>query len=369
MVAEITSRARRSDTLVQIAMNEFSILPWEYRGSGHSTAPGAQTESEIGGRKRQFTLKMREGVIFFKEPERAPMWAVTRIFERDLKGEELVEAWRREMANENYGRFVVYRPQLGDPAGRYGAGVRATLALVQRADYSGWAREWFDSTWLDVPAHRDGKKLDLWEDRFQAASLRALYHTRDALLDRDLPAAVRRDIEPHWVAGDEAGLQRVFALAVRLFARDETDVPVDPGPQWSFAAANPVEPGGWSVVAPVAYYYNSELRFSTVWEPLLKLLERHFVWVGMNWKQNELSGFPDIIETPTGTRIVGELVHKSDDWRGQWQVETPFITLNARPVATLSAHDKLEATLELRDWLQGKISPRQCANWLSKSLD
>ena len=214
-------------------MNEFSILPWEHRGSDAPTVAHAQYELEIGGRERQFLLKMREGVIYFKSCKSAPMWAVTRVFESDLVGDELIETWRAEVARENYGRYLVYRPFLFDLKTRSG-GVQTAIGIVHRADYSGWAREWFDEIWLDVPAHRDGKTLDIWGNQFEKATRRTLHHTHREFLDRALPESARHKFETHWVRGNEAELQRVFALAQRLFVRDDDLARVPTRAQWAF---------------------------------------------------------------------------------------------------------------------------------------
>ena len=339
-------------------MDEFSITPWEHRGSGALAVPHARAQREIGGRERRFQLKMHEGTIYFREPKRAPVWAITRDFGRELRGEELVEAWQMEMARDNYGRYLVYAPHLAPEQMAYNSSAQTALSLVHRADYSGSIREWFDATALPVPAHRDGKALDMWGNNFQAASRRAFNRARATLLDRALPAAMRQNIEARWVVGDEAELQSVFELGLRLFVRAPSDQSGRTR-TWPFAAANPVSPGGWEWAGGPSYHSN--LQTSPVWFALLKLMERHFVRAGLKWRAAEIS-------KPNPLYVAQQLERWGDDWRGLWQIETPALTLEAMPRAHLSAHDKLEATLQLRDWLDGKVSPRQRANWLSKAL-
>lgn len=341
-------------------MHRFSILPGEYRGSGAASQPHAQTRLQIGGRERRFLLKMREGVIYFQEPNRVNMWAVTRVFERELAGEELIEAWREEVARANYGRYVVYRPFLFDLKTSWSGGVQTTMGLVHRANYAGWAREWFDCNWRDVPAHRDGRTLDVWGSQFEKATRRVLHHTHRAFLDRALPASARRDIETRWARGSEAELQRVFALAMRLFVRDDDLNAVSGRTAWIFLASNPTESGGWATMSPGSYY-QTPLRYAPNWNDLLKLLEQHFVLCGMSWQRGPTTDAPDSFNARQREKW-------GENWRGDWEVVTPQIQLAAQPVAHVSAHEKLETALELRDWLQGKIAPRQLANWLSKAL-
>ena len=341
----------------------MNILPWEYRGSGAQTMPGAPVERAIGeraigGQRRRFTLLMREGVIYFAEPKRAPVWAVTKIFERAVASDELIEAWQREVSRGNFGRYLVYAPHLFWDAMRYDSGAQTALALVHRADYSGWAREWFDAQWRPVPAHRDGKPLDVWGQTFQNATRRAFYHVRSALLDRALPAA-RQNIDPRWVAGDEAELRRVFELGLRLFVRPDA-ARARGGKRWPFAAANPVSPGGWGWASGPSY--QSDFQISPAWKPLLDLMEQHFIWIGLQWERIEF-------RAPLAPYVAAQRERWGDDWRGNWRVQTPSLVIEAAPPARLSSHDKLEAILQLRDWLHDKISPRQLQNWLSAALD
>lgn len=328
-------------------MHEFSISPWEHRGSGDSTDPHAQTRLQIGGRERNFQLKMREGVIYFREPKHAPVWAITRHFEREMRGGELIESWRGEIERNNYGRFVVYRPSLP------GTSINTTLAIVHRADYSGWLREWFARDWHQTPVHRDKKTLDVWGNNFQNATRRAYSHGGDALINRAMEPGERRDIPLQWLAGDEAELNRIFALVVRLFMRRDPTYPQQSGLfRRSFVASSPINEGGWFSQDWLSSFA-ADLQVSPAFEPLLRLMELHFVLVGLSWKKAT-----DRPKTQWGER-----------WRGRWETVAPDVQLAREVESWMSAHEKLEAQLELRDWLRDKVSPRQSANWLSKALN
>lgn len=328
-------------------MLDLSILPWEHRGSGAPTVPHAQTQLEIGGRARKWMLKMREGVIYFAEPKRAPVWAITRIFERNLNGDELIKAWQKEIERDNYGRFIIYRPNLP------GTSVNTTLAIIHRADYAGWVREWFAPDWHQTPIHRDRKTLDVWGNHFQNATRRAYSHVGEVLINRAMEPGERRDIPLEWIAGDEAELQRIFALAVRVFVRRDETFPQQSGPfRRSFVASSPINEGGWFSQDWLSSFA-ADLQVSPAFLPMLRLMESHFVLVGLSWKK--ATHRP---KTRWGER-----------WRGRFETVAPEIKLTAEIESSLSAHDKLEAQLELRDWLRDKISARQSANWSSKALN
>ena len=290
---------------------------------------------------------MREGVIYFTEPKRAPVWAITRVFERHLSGEELIESWKIEIERGNYGRFLVYRPNLP------GTGINTTLAVIHRADYSGWVREWFAPNWHQTPVHRDSKTLDVWGDKFQNATRRAYSHVGPALINRAMNPGERRDLPLQWIAGDEAELQRIFALAVRVWVRRDATFPQQSGPfRRSFVASSPVNVGGWFSQDWLSSFA-ADLQVSPAFLPMLRLMETHFVLVGLSWKKAHHRP-----KTQWGER-----------WRGRWETVAPEINLSATIESNLSAHDKLEAQLELRDWLKDKISARQSANWLGKAIN
>ena len=226
-------------------MTDFSLSPWEYRGSGASTAPHAKCRAQLGEREREFLLKMRGGVVYFKENKRAPLWAVTRVFERDLAGDELIEAWQSEVRRGNHGRYIVYRPALLTNRENWRESIDTAMPLIQRADHSGWMREWFEPVWHEIPPHRNGRELDVWGNQFQQATARAFYHVRDATLNRAIEPQQRANIETRWIKGSEAELQRIFSLALRLFVRaDAAAAALLRERGWSYLASNPGQIAG-----------------------------------------------------------------------------------------------------------------------------
>ena len=84
----------------------FAISPWEHPGADYSPAPQAETQLEVGWKKRRFWLKMRDGVIFFREPSLVPLYAVPKRFDFEASDQEqLIASWKREVEGGNYGSF------------------------------------------------------------------------------------------------------------------------------------------------------------------------------------------------------------------------------------------------------------------------
>ncbi len=332
--------------------DEFAILPWEYRGSGCDTTPHAFASLDVGGRKREFLLKMRGGIIYFKESQRSQIFAVLRQFESELRDDELIKAWSSEIERENFGRFL-WRPLSfgGTPA-------TTVIVSITRSDFSGWISDAFHISWLETPRRTGGKILDLWERNITHAINPAIERVRNSLLDRSMPSSERPIVPLRWVLGNEDELRHIFAVGMRLYARTR-DGSAYSG-YWGFAATNPASEGG---------FFNSahsnkrgDLIFSPVLTDFLRLLQQHFVLVGIDWKHFNI--MPDYASPlrPMVTRW-------GDDWRGNYQLDTPTILFPAPLVASLSGHERLKLKSELRNWLSDKSTPSQIANLLAGVLE
>ena len=299
---------------------------------------------------------MRDGMIYFKEPTRAPMFAVPRHFAQNLAGDELVQAWQEEVVRRNYGRF--YWAWVSLPA----RASTTVIAGIHRADYFGWVCDAFQLDWKIVPPHRNGRETDIWTSGLRRVPQRALKRHETALLDRAQPGSERQNIEPHWAVGEETELRRVFSLVLRLYARSTTGstAPISS----LFMASNPASFGGWRHTFNPSCYRG--FQFSSALQPLLDVLPRHFVWTGLEWTFQEANR-----DSTTKANLHAREQNQKwgRDWRGNWSVTTPSIRLHTDVPSALSAHEKLESLLELRDWLDDQVSLRQRDNWLAKALD
>ena len=338
-------------------------MPWEYRGSSFDPTQHAVTSLELGGRKRDFLLKMRGGIIYFKEPKRAPIFAVLRQFDTEMRGDELAKEWKREVERENFGRCYARSADFQRCPGK------TVIVAIIRSDFSGWISDAFHTHWHVVPKHRDRKILNVWEASANTGTWRAFLRVRDALRDRDMLgdalrdrdmlgdalrdrdmlASERQTIAPHWVTGNEIELQRIFAIVMQLYVHRGVG---NFSHTWKFGATNMASQGGFLHTFNPNYY--QDLRFSATLVPLVRLLNQHFLWVGMDWKHHD-------------TRFFSPM--RGNDWRGAYSIVTPSLELTVPLVAILSNHERLELSLELRDWLTDKVSPRRIDSWLSQVLD
>lgn len=341
---------------MKTANHEFAILPWEYRGTNFAPSPHAVTSLDFNGQKRDFLLKMRDGIIYFKEPKGKVVFAVLRHFDRELRGEELTSAWRTEVESENFGQFS-WRSTIF-----MGCLANTVIVSATRPDYSGWISDAFHINWHEVPKHRDGMRLDITKANanMRHVTWRAINRTRPTLVDRAISETECQSLPSHWARGGKAELQRVLALITRLYIRRGNEVPKR---RWYFEATNMASPGGLrGYLTPLDQSYNKGLQISPFLRPLIKVLDDNFVWTKMDWQHHTSSASPDGLlndmETRWGTR-----------WRGNYSFSTPQFTLEAPLVASVSHHERLELSLQLREWLQDKVPSRQIERWLSQIPD
>ncbi len=127
--------------------------------------------------------------------------------------------------------------------------------------------------------------LDIWGNNFQNATRRAYSHADDTLINSAMEPGERRDIPLRWIEGDEAELNRIFALVVHIFMRRDPTYPQQSGVfRRSFVASSPINEGGWFSQDWLSSFA-ADLQVSPAFEPLLRLMESHFVLIGLSWKK------------------------------------------------------------------------------------
>ena len=335
----------------------FAIEPWEFRGADFDAAPHAIATLEVGEKTREFGLKMREGVIYFKEDARAPMWAVTQIWPDELKNDEesLVKTWREAVARGDFGRYVARN------FGFTGTQAHGVAAMIHRADGAGWIKEYFDADWRQIPAYRGGKTFDVWGTKFQTASQRAIRHAMPKLLARTLPTLETLSSQSRWLAGEPGEVERLFALAVRAWVRPFPDTPFL-NLEADFEAHS-IKGGGGFVSNHNNWSWSAQLRFAPGFRAFLELIENHNLWVGWQWSRGTLdSPLVNAQTMEVGNREWGEM------WRGNFGFEVPVLKLEAVVSSVLSAHETLETQLQLRDWLQDKVAPARLKSLLKSAF-
>lgn len=339
--------------------SSFSILPWEYRGSDHEGAPHATTCADIGGERRKLLLKMRDGVIYFKEPHLVPVFAVTRRFERELRGDELIEAWKEAVAREDYGRHIARHLWI------HSVPASTVLSLVHRADGSGWIKEWFSPDWLDTPPLRDGSRLELWgKHSFHVLNRRAIARTRKRLLNRQFSPDETPTVARHWKRGNEEEARRIVPVMLKLFA-PTMGSHFDSFEQIPFqlSACSPGDPGMFHQ-HPIKGRWYPWFDFSPLARRALNLLREHLLFEEVQWINRRLH--PDNGERSylDAERIRAGNERFGDHWRGNYEFHLAHVRFQIAPFDLPSAHEKLESLLELREWLDGRVSPEKREFWL-----
>jgi hypothetical protein len=339
--------------------SSFSILPWEPRGSDHNSAPHATTPADIGGKRREMLLKMHDRVIYFKEPHLVPVFAVTRRFERQLRGEELIEAWREETARENYGRHIARHLWF------HSVPASTVLSVVHRADGSGWIKEWFSADWLETPPLREGSRLELWgKHSFHVLNRRAIARARRRFLNRHFSPGETPTIERRWKRGSEEEARRIVPVMLKLFAptmgRHFHSFDLIP---FELGACSPGDTGLFHQHAIKGRWY-PWFDFSPLARRALNLLREHLLFEEVQWINRRLHSdngersYLNDEEIRLGNERFG------DDWRGNFEFQLARVRFQIAPFGIPTAHEKLESLLELREWLDGKVSPRQREFWL-----
>ena len=340
-------------------MTSFAILPWEHPGADFDPAPHALSTLEVNGRAREFALKMRGGVIYFKENGREATWAVPHLFPQDLARDEqaLRQTWREHVQGEQFGRFVARHFTFPDTE------AHGLATMIHCADGSGWIKEWFDSNWRPIPPFSKQKRFDVWGQKFENASKRAIAGALPAMLDRQLPPLDSVSVASRWVKGSQHELEHAFALGVRAFIGPrETRRPVE-----ARFGAHSVAGKGGLVHSFNSPSFRNDFRVTPAFLPWIRALDEAFLWVGLSWFEGRQSGYRSPQWLERSAILKSQQVQKwGEEWRGLWDFGAPQLRLSA-PVGEMSAHERLESRFQLLDWIETN-APDKRAFFLKHSL-
>lgn len=328
------------------AMSQFILLPWEHAFSGASSKPHATARLTLGGKARNFVLKMRGGVIFFKEPSRGQVFAIPELFDKNLSrdGIGLVSRWQNEVAAGNFAAFVTkrdYFPQLP---------VRAQMLMILKPDGSGWMKEHFDQEWFLLP---DDKRadVDVWNDKDVESQVRErLPFVQRSLLSRALDPQVLELDPPTWTSESGERIAELLVAATRLF--------IEPSNPWNDDERRVLEIKSHSAFSKgdIEGFWRAHAlhnpRFARVWQ----LLEPRIQFTGVRWSEGG-----EVLEAQyarnRNDKVFGAGMEKWGElWRGNWAPQRASFRVQLPDVANQSAHERLEAGLLLREWLRGKMS-------------
>ena len=330
-------------------MKYFVLLPYEHVGADFNPQVHAETRLEIGGRPRNFLLKMRDGVIYFREPSRGQAYAIPELFDEKLATDRigLISAWQRAIAAGNYGAFVARREYFEKLP------VRGQFLMILKSDGSGWMREWFDDEWFLLPESEKASSTNVWDEKalesFVDERLRAV---KVKLLSRAINPTVRENNLPRWIGGSGEQFAALTIAAVRLFGAYSPDYEQSVGVKMKSHSAFAKGEGTGFWLAWLG-------QRRTIVAPLWELLAREFTFVGVRWSE----GGEQVEQQYKRTRI--EAIYKAglerfgENWRGNWAPQRADFTIQIPDLTQTTTHEKLESQLLLREWLRGKMPDEQ----------
>ena len=337
-------------------MKDFVVAPFEFLGSGLNSRAHAEARLEIGGKKRNFVLKLHDGVLYFKEPSRGQVFAVLQIFDANLARDSigLISTWQREIAAGNFGAFVAKREFFAKLP------IRGQFLMIVQSDGNGWMKEHFDGEWFSLPLLDSPPKSDLWDEKSVETQIGELLPlVKASLLQRIVSPEIRQSDAPRFVGGDKDEFLLLIKAAARLFLADSAiQAPASLKLKSHSAFAKGEIESFWLKNAL------REPRFAAFW----KILEREMPFVGVKWSEG---GEQDRqYARPRAARFFeAGLEQWGENWRGNWAPQRGSLSFDVGDFCNCSAHEKLEAALQTRQWLRGKIAESEIEAILKTGLN
>jgi hypothetical protein len=323
-------------------MKDFILHPYGYPGSSFNPKAHAETRLEIGSKKRNFVLKIHEGVLYFKEPARAPVFAIPDLVDDALAGDSigLISRWQREISVGNYGAFIAKRDFFA------GLPVRGNFLMLVRADGTGWMREHFDREWFDLAAWEEPQMFDLWNEKeLDAHIAAALPWVKASLLQRVVEPEIRSSETLRWLGGSFEEFSSLVTAAVHLFLEPDfengTDLDFKLKSHSAFAKGD--------IEAPWLKSACLNPKFAEVWQQL----ERQFHYVGVHW--NEGGEKVEMYPRPRSERVFQDgLAQWGENWRGNWAPQRGSVTFRIPGLVKVSEAETQAEKELLENWMMGR---------------
>lgn len=315
------------------SVTPFRILPWDFFAGDNAPSPHIEA-LQISGAPRVFELLKRGSRVYFRlHDDTSRAWATL-----DDEGDtDFVRTFRRAIGSGRIGRVFerrhwhIYRPTY-EQIGLFHFLIGAHGELQMRA--------WCDSHWF-VPDLEDEMARSVAKSL--ARSNLGVFHPKwnphfktDRLLRFNWPTAHRPDertkslVATRWVRGDARTFDRLLAPllwtgAVRAHRIHEGTLYCDFDAHLAFLSP-----------APTTY---DRVLSRQIPAPMSDIIDNHFCIAGVDW--------------------AGDPMHPTPPY---YQTYGPSHTVQT--TANPTAHERLEAHLFLRDWLQGKLAPAQISDVL-----
>ncbi len=325
-------------------MSQFVLAPYEHAFSGASPKPHATARLKVGGKFRNFVLKIHEGTLYFKEPARGQVFAVLEELDADLARDPigLVSRWQFHVAQGDFGAFVTkrdYFPKLP---------VRAQILMVLNADGSGWMKEHFDSQWFLMPDEK-AAPLDIWNDKDVESQIRdRLFPVQRQLINRALTPEILAADPPRWLAEGGERITELLVAATRLF--------VPPSDYWNDAERRILKIKSHSPFAKgdIESYWLKHAQHNPKFQTFWDLLEPRIQFVGVHW--NEGGENLEQYGRKRNEKVFQAGLEKWGDlWRGNWGPQRASFKIELPDTTAQTAHERTGAALTLREWLVGNL--------------
>ena len=326
---------------------QFVLVPWEHRGAHFDARPDLVATAQVGGATREFLLKAKRNILFFREVDKgdeflcalsAPL-TQSVLPEAELRewmqqnAEFVRDLWRGEVEQETYARCFVdddFHVSLS------GAGI----VFFQR-DGRGWLREPWDESGLSFewkPDASESRPLLEWEPMLFPSAWNIRVANRElgeSFEYREMPKETIAPRRLEWLCGSRDELERV----TRWIVYTEPDSQTTEFPLLClFDCENEHHPAHLSVCGGI----RKPSPISPRMRALTNLALDFNTPTGLTWEFCDgSSGSPPI--------------------RRSWDPYGPDLEIQ---IEVPSFHEQLEARLELREWLRGKVSAEQIENWL-----
>ena len=340
----------------------FALAPWEYPGAKFDPTPHAITRADIGGREREIWLKMRAGVIYFKDAQHARVYAVTRLFDDAIAedAERLVAVWKEEVGRENYGAFVVIRRKFPRSF------ATGSFCLILRADGSGWVKEHFDKTWQKFLPLLSEPVLFWRRESLGKIGATVVQKMQTQFLERTVKPTHFQTIPPQWTGSGADKMMQVLQGAAQLFLTQFSSHLWWPSPlDWRYQSHSDFFNGGMKSLSSSYPYSIWSNHFSQTRE----LVKWRNVFIGIEWKQASVDDeFAAQLKPNVRKSWARGLNQWGENWRGNWAGRQHRIDFGIPSFSTPSQHDKLEAAFVLRDFLTDKLPAAHIETMLRDAL-
>ncbi len=327
--------------------SSFVLHPFDHSGASFPRLAHAHTRHSLGGKQRQFVLRLHGNTLYFKEPSRTSIYAVFGEFDSVLANDPdaLVATWKKEVERDNFGAFGVRRDYFP------GLAVRGQLLFVVQSQGRLWVKEHFDSQWFKLPSHAlTFGVFDPRGARYIVSHL--LIKVQSLLLDRALEPEILTLDRPRFV-GPDANHFEQLARALSCFSF----LPFFARHPLTFKSHSTFSEGEQQ--QEILRLFLKDDLLLRIWDLLLE----SNTFVGVHWSEGREERVDWSRQCEEGQRyLAGESRRTVErgiqkwgrNWRGNWAPQGARAEIRFSEEA--SAHERLEAVLLLREWMQDRLA-------------